>query len=80
MVDITKNSCVLKWKEPGDTGGSSITHYVVEKMDKKDGTWKSVEEIQETSVKVLNPVAVISSKCMFAICRSVESQLQNGRY
>ena len=37
--DVTKNSCVLKWKPPEDDGGKPITHYTIEKMDKDNGRW-----------------------------------------
>lgn len=42
VKDITKDSCKLKWKKPGDDGGKPVTAYQVEKFDKKQGRWVPV--------------------------------------
>lgn len=36
---VTKESAHITWKPPLDDGGSSILHYIVEKMDVSRGTW-----------------------------------------
>ncbi|XP_073811656.1 projectin protein bent isoform X33 [Musca autumnalis] len=41
VYDITPDTCTLSWKTPIDDGGSPITNYVVEKMD-KNGTWTKI--------------------------------------
>lgn len=38
-VDVTKDSCVLKFKPPEDDGDCQPTGYVLEKMDTKTGLW-----------------------------------------
>lgn len=39
-VDVTKDSCVLKFKPPEDDGGDCLpTAYLLEKMDTKTGLW-----------------------------------------
>lgn len=38
-VDVTKDSCVLKFKAPEDDGDCAPTSYIVEKMDTKTGLW-----------------------------------------
>jgi hypothetical protein len=38
-TDVTKDSCVLKFKPPEDEGDCAPTGYVVEKMDTKTGLW-----------------------------------------
>ncbi|CDS41841.2 expressed conserved protein [Echinococcus multilocularis] len=45
VSDITKNSCVLKWKPPTDDGGEPIQYYLVEKMDMKKNRWEKVAEV-----------------------------------
>ena len=42
MSDITAESCKLSWNAPRETGGSPITHYIVEKCDTSDGVWSPV--------------------------------------
>lgn len=38
-VDVTKDSCVLKFKAPEDDGDCQPTSYQLEKMDTKTGLW-----------------------------------------
>jgi Fibronectin type III domain/Immunoglobulin I-set domain len=38
-VDVTKDSCVLKFKPPEDDGDCQPTSYQLEKMDTKTGLW-----------------------------------------
>jgi len=42
VSNITADSCKLNWEAPRKTGGLPVTHYIVEKMDMADGTWKPV--------------------------------------
>jgi len=58
-VDITKDSCVLKFKPPEDDGDCQPTGYVLEKMDTKSGLWVPCGKIaapidgdDETEIKV----------------------------
>ncbi|XP_069132541.1 twitchin-like isoform X9 [Argopecten irradians] len=55
--DITPDSCRLTWYPPRDDGGSPITNYRVEKMDKKYGNWESVSKYARgTSFEVMDLV------------------------
>uniref|UniRef100_A0AC35TXM9 Ig-like domain-containing protein n=1 Tax=Rhabditophanes sp. KR3021 TaxID=114890 RepID=A0AC35TXM9_9BILA len=49
--NITKDSATINWREPEDTGGSPITHYVVEKQE-DNGRWVEAGETSDTSMKV----------------------------
>lgn len=40
--NVTKNGCKLKWDKPEDDGGSPVTAYQVEKLDKASGRWVPV--------------------------------------
>ncbi|CAH8634151.1 unnamed protein product [Dicrocoelium dendriticum] len=42
VSNIKGDSCKLSWNPPSDNGGSPITNYVVEKMDKRTGEWVPV--------------------------------------
>jgi len=41
---ITPDSCKLSWKPPKSDGGKPISHYLVEKRDKKSGKWTPVSK------------------------------------
>ncbi|KER21602.1 hypothetical protein T265_15051, partial [Opisthorchis viverrini] len=43
LTSLSANKCTLEWDPPDDDGGKPIKHYVVEKMDTEDGTWKLVK-------------------------------------
>lgn len=58
-VDVTKDSCVLKFKPPVDDGDCAPTSYQLEKMDTKTGLWVPCGKIDaptdgddETEIKV----------------------------
>lgn len=58
-VDVTKDSCVLKFKPPVDDGDCQPTSYQLEKMDAKTGLWVPCGRIDapsdgddETEIKV----------------------------
>ena len=38
-VDITRSTCLLRWKKPEYDGGQKIIGYLVEKRDVPDGRW-----------------------------------------
>lgn len=40
--NITKNGCKLSWDKPEDDGGTPVTAYQVEKLDKATGRWVPV--------------------------------------
>lgn len=40
--NVTKNGCKLSWDKPEDDGGSPVTAYQVEKLDKATGRWVPV--------------------------------------
>lgn len=43
--EITKTTAVVSWKPPKDNGGSSITHYIVEKREARKTTYTQVEKL-----------------------------------
>ncbi|TGZ63952.1 hypothetical protein CRM22_006631 [Opisthorchis felineus] len=43
LTSLSANKCTLEWDPPDDDGGKPIKHYVVEKMNTEDGTWKLVK-------------------------------------
>jgi hypothetical protein len=57
-VDVTKDSCVLKFKPPVDDGDCQPTAYQLEKMDTKTGQWVPCGRVDapdgddETDIKV----------------------------
>lgn len=58
-VDVTKDSCVLKFRPPEDDGDCQPTSYQLEKMDTKSGLWVPCGKIDapsggddETEIKV----------------------------
>jgi hypothetical protein len=50
--DVTRSSCILKWRPPKDDGGSEIQYYQVEKMDTENMRWVPVAEANSTSARV----------------------------
>lgn len=52
VSDVTKNSCKLKWEKPEDDGGSPITGYQVEKLDKSTGRWMPVGRTSDLEMDV----------------------------
>ncbi|KAK6485023.1 titin-like [Huso huso] len=57
VVDaLLKNSVVISWKPPADDGGATITNYIVEKREAKEGEeWHLVSSsISGTSCRIVN--------------------------
>jgi hypothetical protein len=52
VSDVTAKGLKLAWEKPEDDGGSPITGYVVEKMDKATGRWVPVGKTQGTALDV----------------------------
>ena len=40
-----KDSVMLSWQQPTNTGGCEITAYIIEKRDAKRNTWTKVEKV-----------------------------------
>ena len=59
VKDIFKDRCRLQWNPPKDDGGREIDHYLVEKVDAKDGVWNEVGKVPagdtQTGVPGLKP-------------------------
>ncbi|OZC09937.1 hypothetical protein X798_03043 [Onchocerca flexuosa] len=50
-TDITKESCTVHWNPPDDDGGSSISHYLVEKQE-ANGRWVPCGETSDTNLRI----------------------------
>lgn len=46
VTEVMKDSVVLSWEPPINTGGSDIKVYIVEKRDAKRNTWNPVEKVK----------------------------------
>ena len=42
VTDITDTNCSLHWKAPENDGGSPITGFIVERLDKDNGKWSKI--------------------------------------
>jgi hypothetical protein len=40
--DITPETCSLSWRPPADDGGSSVTNYVIDRLDVSAGYWTKI--------------------------------------
>ena len=45
VIQVLKDSVVLSWQPPTNSGGSDITGYTVEKRDAKRNTWAPVANV-----------------------------------
>ncbi|XP_046554801.1 titin-like [Haliotis rubra] len=55
VIDIMKDSIVLSWETPSDTGGCDLSGYFIEKRDAKRNTWMPVHTVDGST----NTYAVI---------------------
>ncbi|KAH9498302.1 hypothetical protein Btru_006487 [Bulinus truncatus] len=51
-TEVTSNSASLVWKPPSDTGGLPITSYLVERRDKRWGSWIKVGSTKSNTIDV----------------------------
>ncbi len=42
---MQKDSVLLSWEQPTNTGGCDITDYIIEKRDAKRNTWTPVDKV-----------------------------------
>lgn len=49
VLQVMKDSVVLSWQQPTNTGGSDISGYIVEKRDAKRNTWAPVENVDSNT-------------------------------
>lgn len=54
MSDVTKTTCLLKWKKPKDDGGTPISHYVIEKLNTTRGSWIEAGTSRDLTFQVKN--------------------------
>ena len=52
IVNTTKHSVDLAWREPADDGGSPVTGYIIEKCDMTTSLWRRATTSTTTSVTV----------------------------
>lgn len=55
-MGLEHDRCSLVWGAPDDDGGSPVKHYIVEKMNLKDGLWKEVKKVDKPECDVLDLV------------------------
>lgn len=49
VLQVMKDSVVLSWQQPTNTGGSDISGYIIEKRDAKRNTWTPVENVDSNT-------------------------------
>ena len=50
VTEITEDSCVLLWRAPLEDGGSTVSHYLIEKKDEGDAIgWQPVSKFCRTT-------------------------------
>jgi titin len=45
VAEVQKDSVLLSWEQPTNTGGCDITDYIIEKRDAKRNTWTPVDKV-----------------------------------
>ena len=48
---VTKDGCMLSWRQPKSDGGSPVTHYVIERRDSKRKYWMTINDEEEPDEK-----------------------------
>lgn len=56
MAEVQKDSVMLSWEQPENTGSCDITDYIIEKRDARRNTWTPVQKVdgKTFSFKVMN--------------------------
>ena len=52
VSEVTKKSCLLKWKPSEDNGGSPIIHYEIEKFEESLGSWLPAGNTKGCSINI----------------------------
>ena len=55
IIDWSENHAELKWERPIRDGGSPITGYIIEALEKGTDDWKPVAEVAGHNVKGIAP-------------------------
>ena len=50
VTKVMKDSMVLSWQPPSNTGSSEISSYIIEKRDAKRNTWTPVDKVTGTTL------------------------------
>uniref|UniRef100_A0A8B9JAH4 Immunoglobulin like and fibronectin type III domain containing 1, tandem duplicate 4 n=1 Tax=Astyanax mexicanus TaxID=7994 RepID=A0A8B9JAH4_ASTMX len=45
LIDSTDNIIEFKWNPPKDEGGSKVTHYIIERQQVGQSTWKKISDV-----------------------------------
>ena len=51
VVEVTKDSCSLRWEPPEFNGGADILHYVVEKRDASKTSWFAADTLDGATLE-----------------------------
>jgi len=73
---VQKDSMVLTWQPPSNTGGSDITAYIIEKRDAKRNTWTQVEKVPGTALTCDVPKLLEGNEYFFRV--SAENKVGRG--
>ncbi|CAG2170584.1 unnamed protein product [Oppiella nova] len=67
-LNVEEDCVELSWKPPKDDGGSRVTHYLIEKCEKKTNLWKEVIKIDSKLLIQRVDRLVCGEEYLFRVC------------